>query len=65
MDKAVRFLKDDKLEISVSLEKYALFSSNSEVTFTIEGTNHKDIIDQLLIAINYFSNQYQELVKLE
>lgn len=48
----------DKMEISVTLEKYALFSSNSEVTFTIEGKDHKSIIDQIVDAVEYFSDRY-------
>lgn len=61
MDQKIRkanFYRPTKMEISVTLEKYALFSSNSEVTFTIEGDDHEDIIDQLVDAVEYFSNRY-------
>ena len=61
----VRVFNPEKLEISVTLEKYALFKSNSEVTFTIEGKNHKDIIEQLIDAVSYFSDQFKDLVQLE
>lgn len=50
--------KSEKLEISVTLEKYRLFSSSSEVTFTIAGEDHHWIIDQLLDAVEYFSHRY-------
>lgn len=52
----------DPIEISVTLEKYTLFSSNSEVTFTIKCEDIEPGIDRLLYAIQYFSEGYKDKI---
>ena len=47
----------EKMTIEVNLAKYALVSSNAEITFTIEGTDHRALIDQLLAVIEYWSTK--------